>query len=81
MGGTTLEEADNAASSKWLVDFSKPCPKCRCVFVCMRVGVFHLVVWVDAVWVEVVWVEAVWVEEYLLTLSELHLEIEGWGAK
>ena len=27
--GITAAEADNAASSKWLVDFSKPCPKCR----------------------------------------------------
>ena len=29
IGETTAAEADEAASSKWLVDNSKPCPKCR----------------------------------------------------
>lgn len=28
VGDTTSAEVDEAASSKWLVEFSKPCPKC-----------------------------------------------------
>ena len=31
VGETTAAEADAAASSKWLVDYSKPCPKCMYV--------------------------------------------------
>lgn len=31
IGETTAAEADEAASSKWLVDNSKPCPKCKLV--------------------------------------------------
>ena len=31
IGDTTAAEADEAASSKWLADRSKPCPKCRLV--------------------------------------------------
>ena len=29
VGDTTPAEAIEAASSRWLVDFSKPCPKCK----------------------------------------------------
>ena len=29
IGDTTAAEADEAASSKWLVNNSKPCPKCK----------------------------------------------------
>lgn len=29
IGNTTAAEANEAASSKWLVDYSKPCPKCK----------------------------------------------------
>ena len=29
IGTTTAAEANEAATSKWLVDYSKPCPKCK----------------------------------------------------
>lgn len=31
IGETTAAEANAAATSKWLVDYSKPCPKCKLV--------------------------------------------------
>lgn len=34
VGETTASEADEAASSRWLVDYSKPCPKCKYVCAC-----------------------------------------------
>ena len=42
IGDTTAAEANEAASSRWLVDYSKPCPKCKSAISDSINGLVHL---------------------------------------